>query len=247
MRELLTSAIEAAGGEQRWRRASVLTADVRSGGFLLRSKFKSRVFAEYTVTASTGEIRSVLEPYPEPGRRGVFSGDRVHIETDSGEVLAERDSPREAFMGFGGRLRHAAWWDDLDALYFAGYAFWNYLNTPFMLTADEIEKREIDPFEADGETWRRLEVRFPEGSHTHCREQTFYFDGEGLLRRHDYAPDVVAPFAQAAHISGEHREFDGFTVPTKRRVTPVGPRNRPLRAPLMVWIDVDALRGIGPE
>jgi hypothetical protein len=242
MSDLLARAIEAAGGETRWKRASTLTADVRTGGLLMRSKLKHRAFAEYTVTVSTGEVRSVLEPYPRPGRRGVFAGDRVWIESGQGEVLDRRHSAREAFLGLGGRLRHAAWWDHLDALYFAGYAFWNYLNAPFLLAGPGFESSEGEPYETGAETWRRLEVRFPEGLHTHCREQTFYFDERGLLRRHDYAPDVVAPFARAAHVSGEHRDFDGLTVPTKRRVTPIGARNRPLPGPVVVSIALDDLR-----
>jgi hypothetical protein len=48
------------------------------------------------------------------------------------------------------------------------------------------ETKEIEPWQENGETWRRLKVTFPASIATHSAEQTFYFDQEGLLTRHDY-------------------------------------------------------------
>jgi hypothetical protein len=206
----------------------------------MSSKFKSSAFAEYEISVDTARPLAVFEPFPRPGRRGVFAGDSVRIESGP-EVVAERSGAREAFFGLG-RIRRTAWWDDLDALYFAGYAMWNYLNTPFLLVRDDVEVREGEQWWQEGETWRRLHATFPEGFHTHCREQTFYFDRDGLLRRHDYAPDVISPLAKAVHMCHEHKKFDGFTFPTRRVVTPRSPRNRPLRGPTLVWISLADIR-----
>jgi hypothetical protein len=237
---LLDEVIEAHGGRRRWGEANEIRAHVRSGGVLPRMKLKSRQYADYGLRADTGRQSATLEPFPKPGRGGEFGSEEVRIRDDGGAVIAARERPRDAFSGLSG-IRRNAWWDDLDALYFAGYAMWNYLTTPFLLEWPDLEVSEGEGIEVDGERWRRLDVTFPEGFHTHCREQSFYFDPTGMLRRHDYSPDVVATFANAAHFCERHREFDGLVFPTRRRVVPKGPRGRPLGGPTMVWLELDSI------
>ena len=43
-----------------------------------------------------------------------------------------------------------------------------------------------------------LDARFDPSLDTHSPEQTFWFDDDGLIIRHDYTAAVVAPFARAA-------------------------------------------------
>jgi hypothetical protein len=166
----------------------------------------------------------VLEPYPKPGRRGVFEPDRVRIETDDGGVLADRADPRRGFPG----IRRRVWWDRLDALYFAGYALWNYLTTPLLLTRDGVR------VQAEGRT---LHASFPPGLPTHSPEQAFHVDEHGLIVRLDYTAEVFGRWAKAQHECSAHQTFDGLVFPTRRRVTPPG-----RRWPMLVWIDVDGLR-----
>jgi hypothetical protein len=240
MGDLVTEVIDAHGGLRRWRRAEEVSARVRSGGALMRLKGKARSFREYALTVSTGRQSASLEPYPEEGRSGIFDGDTVRVLAADGSIVEERTAAREAFFGLGG-LRRNLRWDDLDALYFAGYAMWNYLNTPFMLAGEGFSSREGEPLEVEGERWRRLDVGFPAGLHTHCGEQAFYFDSSGLLRRHDYSPDVVSSLANAAHFCDEHREVDGLVFPTRRTVVPKAPGGRPLPGPTVVSIELDSL------
>ncbi|CAN5444429.1 hypothetical protein BH20ACT15_BH20ACT15_15610 [soil metagenome] len=65
------------------------------------------------------------------------------------------------------------------------------------------------------------------------------------MRRHDYAPLVVASFAQGIHFSYDHTDVDGIVFPTRRRVLPRGPGGRPLPGPPVVTIELDriAVRG----
>jgi hypothetical protein len=51
----------------------------------------------------------------------------------------------------------------------------------------------------------------------HTRRQTYYFDSAGLLRRLDYAVDILGGGA-AVHYPSAYREFGGIMVPTRRRV-----------------------------
>jgi hypothetical protein len=237
---LLDEVIEAHGGRRRWGKASEISARIRSGGALMRLKGRARSFHDYGLSVSTERQSASLEPYPAGGQSGLFDGDAVRVLAADGSVVEERAGAREAFFGLGG-LRRNLRWDELDALYFAGYAMWNYLNTPFLLERPGFEVREGEPLVSDGESWRRLDVTFPEGIHTHCREQTFYFDSAGMLRRHDYSPDVVSSLANAAHFCEEHREVDGLVFPTRRTVVPKAPGGRPLPGPRVVWIELDSL------
>jgi hypothetical protein len=217
---LLDETLAAHGGIERWRAAREIQAELRSGGFALGSKLVAGPFRRYTARVSVHEPRTVVEPYPKAGDHGVFEANRVRIE---GETSAERDDPRRLFPG----VRRRLWWDRLDALYFAGYALWNYFTTPLLLTRDGVQVRE------DG---RALHVTFPEGFPTHSREQSFQVGDDGLIVRHDYTAEVFGGWAKAKHLCSEHERFDGLVFPTRRRVTP---RNSPF--PTLVWIDVDGV------
>jgi hypothetical protein len=233
--------LEAHGGAARWQAVRRVHARARSGGFLIRTRVPGTRFAEYRLAVDLDERRTVFDPFPEHGVRGVFDAGAARLERQDGEVIASRAEPRRAFFGRSG-LRRNVRWDPLDAVYFAGYAMWNYLSFPALLLRPDVDVREASPWLSSGEELRRLEVGFPEGLDTHSPTQTFYLDGRGLLRRHDYVADVVGRWAKAAHLCADHVEADGLVFPTRRWVRPIGPRNRPLPFPTMVWIRITDLR-----
>jgi hypothetical protein len=209
--------LAAHGGREAWESATEVTARIRSGGLALATKGAGRPFERYEARVSMRSPRTVVVPYP--GGRGVFEGDSVRLETESGELVERRDDMRRRFPGVRRRIR----WGPLDALYFAGYALWNYFTTPLFLTRAECRE--------DG---RRLHATFPEGVPTHSRRQTFHFDDEGLLTRIDYTAEVFGRWARAKHVCTGHRKFDGLVFPTSRRVTPRG-----APGPTLVWIETD--------
>jgi hypothetical protein len=149
----------------------------------------------------------------------VYERDSVWIESESGEVVERRDDMRRRFPG-GRRL---LWWDSLDAIYFVGYALWNYFATPLLLTRCEAHER-----------GRALFVRFPPEIPSHARTTKFTFDDDGLLVRLDYTAQVFGEWARAKHLCSGHRSFDGLVYPTVRRVTP-----RRWPGPLLVGLDID--------
>jgi hypothetical protein len=238
---LLDEVLEAHGGAARWNAARSMQARVRSGGFLVRTRMPGNRFADYTLTIEVAEPHAVMDPFPRPGERAVFDQGEARIEGDDGEVIASRPDPRPDFSGLSG-LRRNLRWDPLDSAYFAGYAMWNYMTFPQLLTRPGMEVSEGDTWDEDGRGWRRLEVSFPEALDTHSAHQTFYFDARGLLRRHDYVAEVVGGWARAAHYCTEHAEAGGLVFPTRRWVRPIGPRNRPLPFPTLVWLELSEPR-----
>jgi hypothetical protein len=235
--DLLEQVIEAHGGSERFDSSDEVSARLHCKGWAFVMRFQRGSLADFRGTASTREPRVVIEPYPEPGRRGILEQSSVRIESDGGEVLAERSDPRSQFR----RFRRNLWWDDLDLLYFATYAYWGYVVAPFIFRRPGFEVEEVEPWREDGEVWRGLQVRFPEGLPAHSREQRYYFDDRGLLRRNDYTAEVFGSWAKAAHYCYDHTDFSGVVVPTRRRVMPRRPNGKPVRPVTLVSIAVGEL------
>jgi hypothetical protein len=239
--KLLAEVLEAHGGLERWRAVVAIDARIRSGGLLLVTRMPGNRLSSYRIRIEVGEPYAVCRPFPREGERAVFDRGRVRIETDAGDVVASRGDPRAAFFGLAG-LRRNLRWDALDATYFAGYALWNYLTTPLLLTRDGVRVAAGERWREADQEWRRLEVDFPPDLDTHSAHQTLYVDSSGLIRRHDYTAEVVGGWAKAAHLLADHREINGLSFPTRRWVRPRGPRNRVLPGPTLVWIDLDEIR-----
>lgn len=233
MTALLDEVVEAHGGAERWASVRKIRARARSGGLLLRTRVPGNRFREMRLEASVAEPRSAAEPFPADGQRGVFDHGAVRIETLDGEVVDSRSDPRALFFGRSG-LRRNLRWDALDSIYFAGYAWWNYLTAPYLLLREGVSVREVEPWREGGETWRRLEAHFPPGLDTHSPRQTFYYDRELRLRRHDYVAEVVGGWARAAHRCEDHVDVEGLRFPTRRWVRPIGPGNRVMPFPTLV-------------
>jgi hypothetical protein len=237
MSGLLAEVLAAHGGLERWRAVTALTAHGTFGG-LLRARFPANRMTNVTVRVQLAEQHAVFHGFPEDDQRAVFDRGDVRIETRDGELIKRRSNARAAFAGRSG-LRRNLRWDALDAAYFAGYAWWNYLTTPFLLTREGLAVAEGDPSPAASQRWRRLEVSFPRDIHTHSPRQTLHVDPSGLIRRHDYIAQPIGRWAHAAHYCSDHRHFDGLVFPTRRRVRPRGPGGRSLPNPVLVALDID--------
>jgi hypothetical protein len=231
MTDLLTLAIDAHGGWDRWQKLSKMTVRAGIGGALWAVKgHPGARDVRLTVALHRQHVES--SPFEAPGTHSVYEPERTAVETDDGVVIATRTNPRSSFTGH----TYATPWDDLQLVYFQGYALWTYLTTPFLLRSHAFQVREIEPWSENGEEWRRLKVTFPPNIHSHSTEQLFYFDAKGLLRRQDYSVDIVGG-SSSANYATEHEVFGGIVFPTKRRVYAHGADNRPLLDRVAVAID----------
>jgi len=212
-------------GMAAWQTADTITAHVRVGGMAFHMPGRSPL--DMTGVASTGEPRTVIHGFGGPGRVGAFTPGRVSID-EQGTTVADRSDPRAHLRS----LKSQVVWDDLDVLYFCGYALWGYLNQPFMLTRPDIELREV------GE--RRLEATFPDEMPVHSRKQVFAFEESGRLAHLEYTADVFGPWARCVHWCFDDEDFGGLRYPTRRRVVP-RLAGRALRGPTIVSIAMDGI------
>lgn len=72
---------------------------------------------------------------------------------------------------------------------------------------------------------------------THSAEQTFYFDRQGLLKRHDYRVDVAGGTA-AAHYVSALTDVSGIVVPTTHTIFPRQRDGSSAPTPVVVSIDI---------
>ena len=122
---------------------------------------------------------------------------------------------------------------------FPSGANWNYLTAPFLFARSDFVTEETWPWRENGQILRTLLVTYPDTVVAHTRQQT-YFDDAGLLRRLDYAVDILGS-SPAVHYPSRYREFDGIMVPTRRRVHPVDADGNVAEEPFLVTIDLDRI------
>lgn len=239
-RDFLGRILEAHGGVAFWHRLSALEAEVSASGFLFWAK-RRPVLDHVRVTAYTQAPHFIFHDYPVQGQSAELFGEEVlRIVDGQGKVVAERSRPRQAFREFSRLVR----WDDLDFVYFGGYATWNYMLTPFIFLRNGFEFELMDDEACLDSAGFALRVTFPPDIPTHCRTQTFCFDGSGYLRRLDYTAEVVGPWAHAAHMCENYRNFSGYQTPTRRRVFPLLWGHKPVPFPILVALDIHDLRPV---
>jgi len=235
MSELLDLVVEAHGGLQRWKRVQRVVGEMSIVGGLWARKGWPEALRDVQVSGLCHEQFLTYSPFTGPGKRSEYTPQRVAVKADSGEIIAARERPRDSFVGH----TMTTPWDELHLAYFSGFAMWNYLTTPFIFTMDGVQTREIEPWQEEGEQWRRLHVTFPEHLNTHSSDQVFYIDTRGLIRRMDYSsPLTGGENNNVAHYMSEHKVFSGIVLPTHRRACPRRPDGSAIREHVMVAIDI---------
>lgn len=236
MNSLTTEILQAHGGLERWKTFTSLDAHLKQGGALWALKGHAGRLDETNVTVNLRQERASHAPFGAEGKFSTFEPGRVTINAPGGVVEEELVNPRASFAGHTLETP----WTQAQLAYFAGCAMWTYLNMPFLLAWDGVETEELSPWEERGETWRRLQVKFPASIATHSSKQTLYVDDNGLLKRHDYDVEIAGN-TPGAHYVGQYVEVQGIKFPTERRIFPRGPDGQSLKEPLVVSIDLSRI------
>jgi len=217
MGELLTSVLEAHGGLHNWGNVASITAEMSLGGVFWAARGWPDIYAKQTVTLDPHHEHITFAPFTAPDLMSVLDvgPERIAIATSDGRIIEERLNPRRSFpLPF---IDGSTPWDAIQIAYFTSAAVWNYLTAPFVFTQPGVEVEEIAPWKEGAQTWRRLAVTFHPSIANHNAEQVFYYDDAFMQRRMDYSPDVTGN-PPVAHYAYDHKTFDGFVFPTRRRV-----------------------------
>ncbi|KLI07954.1 hypothetical protein ACT17_02320 [Mycolicibacterium conceptionense] len=233
MFDLTEFAMDAHGGLDRFNKFTYLTARLVQGGVLWGLKGKPTVLEHANVRVHLKQEWVSHWPFAPTDNHSEFTPQRVTIATPAGEVVEKLDDPRASFAGYDMETP----WSDAQVGYFAGYTMWTYLTSPFLLAQPGVVTQEIDPWTENGEQWRRLRVTFPPEIATHSTIQTFYFDGSGLLRRHDYDVDIQGSNPAARYLL-DPVTVSGIVLPSKLRIYPRNPDNSAATDPLIVSVDL---------
>jgi len=236
MTDLLETVIEAHGGLKRWTELDSVSARLIQGGALWALKGHAGVLDDVFVRASLHEERESHHPFGAPDRRSAFTPQRIAIETTAGEVIEALEQPRASFAGHTLETP----WTTTQLAYFVGISMWTYLTQPFTYALPGFEIRELEPWQEEGEEWRRLHLVWPNNVATHSSEQTLYVGADGLLRRHDY-DIVIQANAPGAHYFSDYTEFAGIMVPTRHTIVQRTPDGQSLDESVLVSIELSEI------
>ena len=197
MNDLLKLAIDAHGGLRRWEQTERFRAAASITGAIWTLKGQPGLLDGVVLAGETRDQR--LGHRRSPPTRPEYTHwepYRQTIETTGGVLVAGAD-PAAAFAG---TTRSRAIGETVQTAYFAGEANWNYFVAPFIFARADFTTEEIAPWPENGQVWRTLLVTYPDTIVAHHRQQTYYFDDAGLLRRLDYSVNVLGGGpAVAAH------------------------------------------------
>ena len=215
--DLIKNICKAHGGLDRWQHVESIELQLDIFGPILITKFKSPWLSDITANVFTDKPYVSIHNFPEEGHTGIFDGYDVSIYNTNDKVYCERNYQSLNDLKSKPRLH----WDHLDLIYFLGFALWNYICSPYIFTNKGFDCHQGDDLlEQDGNVLSTLHVRYPSHIPTHSRQQVFYFDQKGLLKRNDYTSDFIRPIAIGSHYCQNHKTVEGLVFPTHRTVFP---------------------------
>ncbi len=197
-------AVAAHGGWQAWNElASVRIKINKFTGFLQQLKGLGRTY----------EIPDSVIINPKSRRADFHYADHTDTFHDGRLVYSTRQVTVEDGRSLFTSTTFEQW-QPQHALYFFGYATVNYLSYPFILPQFELLN-----FKTTGSS-HCYTIRFPGNFHTHCAIQTFYFDSENKLSRHDYHAPFAGPLVFGAHYTEGYVSHKGLQLAQIRKVRP---------------------------
>lgn len=238
MNDLIKEVIDAHGGLDNWKKFDNVTARLKIGGVTWALKQVPGIMDDINVVINTRRQFASFYPFIEKDWHNSFEPNKVAILNDKEEVIDELFNPRPTFLGYKTNTP----WSKLQLTYFTGYAMWTYINVPFCFLDPGYRCVELEPWEENNETFRRLQVTFPKEVATHGQVQTFYIDKDGLIKRHDYNVEILSD-AASVHYLADYVEVQGIKFATKRKVYARLEDNTPkLPEPLFISIDISDIK-----
>ena len=210
---LIDKVIAAHGGLANAGKYKNVNLTARIGGAIWAIKGHEGALANVNFTASLSEQKASWKNLFKPGYTSTFEPGKVTLADENGNLVEELVNPRASFKDHSVETA----WSKAQLVYFSSYATWNYATTPFNFSIPGVQITHLADWDEKGETLQRLEIIYPDGFATHSKRQIFYFDEGGLLKRHDYWPEILGG-SPATQIIDNHKNFDGIITGTTRNI-----------------------------
>ena len=236
MNDLLSFAVDAHGGIDRWNSFARLRAELSIDGAIWNINQQPALLLNKVLELNTHEESISITPFPGPDTRILFTPGRLVLSTMDGRTIERRQEPEASF---GGQNQNASR-GIFHVAYWASGALWTYLTSPFLFTYPDFSSEEIDPWCEEGEVWRRLKITFPADIASESKTHVMHFGPDGLMRRHDYTIDILGG-ATAANYPSHYREVQGLMMPIRRRIYSCDENGTKVREPLLASIDFGQL------
>jgi hypothetical protein len=212
--ETIKRAIARHGGMDRWEQIGNILVEVYTlGGFGMSRRGLGSQFPMPKIVSLRPKLgMAILYDYPRQGRQCIYDNGRVAEIAAGEEPTYENDNHRTKMLSVS-RFRRP--WTTSDAAYFFGYAMLHYCAIPYTLQGVKV----VGFKSRKSGDWRtRIDFEYPDGSHTHSKFETVYFDESGLIVRHDYCPEVSSPIARAANYLVDYKDCNGYLITERRKV-----------------------------
>ena len=230
---LLEKALRVSGGMDLWRLTRRFTLHMSITGALCTTRCRNVRLKDLVVEGSTQAQDLAITGFAAADLRMLYRSDWVALEGQDSRLLMERrGSPEDFRSGL-----QSTTWDHLQLAHYCGYLIWNYIATPFILTAPDFATKELRRSIAPGERLRQLRVEFPKRIVTHANVQTFHFDQKYLLRRLDYLA-AYDRHTQITQVFSGHQRFSGILLPTLCRLLNVGADGVPIAKPSLLDLEI---------
>ncbi|WP_116788986.1 hypothetical protein [Flavobacterium psychrotrophum] len=231
--QLVNKVIAANGGANATEYKTV-RLHTNIGGVVWDIKGHTGALADVEFTGSLTEQKASWKNIFKRGYISTFEPGKVELLDENGGLKGELINPKDSFKGYTVETP----WSAEQVIYFSSYATWNYATTPFNFLVPGVEVNQLEDWDEKGEILQRLEVIYPDGFTTHSKRQVFYFDANGLLKRHDYWP-VVLGGSSATQIIEDYKDFQGIKTGTKRRIYILNDTDNSYQTdPILVSIDI---------
>jgi hypothetical protein len=99
MTDLLDFALEAPGGLDNWKGVTRVDLRLTLGGYLFEIKQHPDGLRTGLVKIDARRPRTLIVPFPEQGKRGIYQEGKVWVQTDAGAMVEELPAPRTACEG----------------------------------------------------------------------------------------------------------------------------------------------------
>ncbi len=225
MIELLSSVIEAHGGQKNWDRFSDFAADLGVNGILCDEMGWTGMVPESRLLFSLRKQRTVISLSGGQGTLLVQPDLVSHMDTH-GLYRASLAHPREHLL----RAERSDW-DVLRTAYFFANIIRYSVTAPFLYALPGFLTEEIEPWTEGDETWRGLKIVFPREMEAPVQVQYAHYGSDGLLRRMRSRIDILENLELVSYITS-YDQVNGIWIATCQdvftcdnpRLKPKGPR-----------------------